>query len=357
MAEVERDELIEVLTTIAPGTKLREGLESILAAKSGGLIVVGNNEEVAECSEGGFVIDREFTPSALYELAKMDGAIILSDDSERILKANVHLHPRVTKSSKETGIRHRVAQRMARQTGVLVIAISQRRSTITLFKGSLRYVLQDTGFILTKANQAVQTLEKYKDVLRQSLNNLSILELDGMVTVYDVVKVIQRTLLVLKVIEELELYICQLGSEGKLVDMQLRELDSGIREEIFLVFKDYVTCDASLSGEELLEQLLEESQKRYLDTTDISRVIGCGSTTAGLDREIVPRGYRLVAKTVRMPSHVVKSVVHTYGSLPEIMKQEISDLVEVDGIGEVRAKAIKDGFKKLREELIYDRNL
>ncbi len=357
MAELEREELIEVLNTIAPGTQLREGLESILAAKSGGLIVVGNNEEVAECSEGGFVIDRAFAPSALYELAKMDGAIILSNDADRILSANVHLHPRITKSSGETGIRHRVAQRMARQTGVLVIAISQRRSTITLFKGTLRYVLQDTGFILTKANQAVQTLEKYKDVLRQSLDNLTILELDGMATVYDVVRVIQRTLMVLTIIEELELYICQLGSEGKLVNLQLRELDSGIREELFLVFKDYVTGDAKFSREELLVHLLGEAQKRYLDPIDISRLIGYGATTAGLDREVVPKGYRLVAKTVRMPSHVVNSVVKTYGSLPEIMAQGISELVEVDGIGEVRAKAIKDGFRKLREELNYDRSL
>lgn len=353
----DRDDLMELLKTIAPGTKLREGLDSILAAKSGALIVVGEGEDVMELAEGGFEIDREYSPSVLYELAKMDGAIILSSDAEKILRANVHLHPRVAKSSTETGIRHRVAQRMARQTGALVIAISHRRSTITLYKGQLRYVLQDTGFILTKANQAVQTLEEYKDVLRQSLNNLTILEFDGMVTVYDVVKVLQRTLLVLRIIDELELYICQLGSEGKLVNMQLRELDSGLREEIILVLKDYKISNTSVTEQELLDYMLEESERRFLDATDVSRIIGYGSNAASLDREVIPKGYRLVAKTVRMPSHVVKSVVERFGNLPEIMSRTVEELVEVEGIGEVRAKAIKDGFRKIREELIYNRNL
>ncbi|HHX94435.1 MAG TPA: DNA integrity scanning protein DisA [Clostridia bacterium] len=358
MSSVEKNELMELLKTIAPGTKLRAGLDSILSAKSGALIVVGENEEVMELAEGGFEINCDFSPSLLYELAKLDGAIILSEDAEKILRANVHLHPRIAKSSTETGIRHRVAQRMARQTGVLVIAISHRRATITLYKGHLRHVLQDTGFILTKANQAVQTLEKYKDILNQTLNNLSILELDGLVTVYDVIKVIQRALLVLRIIEELELYICQLGSEGKLVNMQLKELDSGLREEIILVLKDYYCPNESNAcEEELLENMVAYSAGHLLDTTDISRMMGYGSNAASLDREVTPRGYRLVAKTVRMPCHVVESVVDEFGSLPEIMKREIEELIEVEGIGEIRAKAIKDGFRKLREELIYDRNL
>lgn len=347
----------ELLKTIAPGTRLREGLDSILAAKSGALIVVGEDAEIMDQSEGGFIIDREYSPSALYELAKMDGAIILSNNADRILRANVHLHPRLAKSSTETGIRHRVAQRMARQTGALVIAISQRRSTITLYKGPLRYVLQDTGFILTKANQAVQTLEEYKELLKQTLNNLAILELDNTVTVYDVVKVLQRTLLVLHIIDELELYICQLGTEGKLVNMQLRELDAGLREEIILVLKDYRTDATGRSDQELMEYMLEESEKRFLDATDISKIIGWGSNTACLDREVVPKGYRLVAKTVRMPSHIVKSVVEKFGILPQIMESTIEELVEVEGIGEIRATAIKEGFGKIKEELIYDRSL
>lgn len=354
---VDKDELMELLKTIAPGTPLREGLDSILAAKSGALIVVGEDEEIMDLAEGGFVINCEYSPSVLYELAKMDGAIILSSNADRILRANVHLHPRIAKSSTETGIRHRVAQRMARQTKALVIAISHRRATITLYKGQLRYVLQDTGFILTKANQAVQTLEKYKDILRQTLDNLSILELDGFLTVYDVVKVLQRALLVLRIIDELELYICQLGSEGQLVNMQLREMDSGLREEIVLILKDYRVDDTKGSEEDLLEDLIEDSRKQALESIDISRAIGYGSNTANLDREVVPKGYRMVAKTVRMPFHVVKCVVDAFGSLPEIMEADINELIEVEGIGEIRAKAIKEGFRKIREELNYDRSL
>lgn len=355
---IDKSGLADLMRTLAPGTKLREGIDNILSAKGGALIVVGETKDVLELAEGGFAIDCELTPTVLYELAKMDGAIILSQDAERIVRANVHLHPRAAKPSTETGIRHRVAQRVARQTGSLVIAISERRTTITIYKGQLRYILQDTGFLLTKANQAVQTLEKYKDVLRQTLNNLSILELEGFVTVFDVVKVLQRALLVMRIVDELELYVCQLGSEGKLVDMQLKDLGSGLREEIRMVLKDYYCpLETNMSEEEVLEEMIAVSVKQPLDSTDISKMMGLGSNVACLDKHVVPRGYRLVAKTVRMPSHVVKGVVEAFGSLPEIRERSMEELMEVEGIGEIRANAIKDGFRKLREELIFDRNL
>ena len=355
---VDKNELFDLMKTLAPGTKLREGLDNILSAKSGALIVVGETEEVLELAEGGFAIDYELTPTALYELAKMDGAIILSSDAGKIIRANAHLHPRAAKPSTETGIRHRVAQRVARQTNSLVIAISERRTAITIYRGQLRYALQDTGFLLTKANQAIQTLEKYKDILKQTLDNLSILEFEEAVTVFDVVKVLQRALLVMRIVEELELLVCQLGSEGKLVDMQLKDLGSGLEEEILLVLQDYYCPVATnMSEEEVLEAMAADSVKRPLDNTDISKMLGFGSNAACLDKEVVPRGYRMVAKTVRMPSHVVKSVVESFGSLPEIRQKDLDELMEVDGIGEIRARAIQDGFEKLREELIFDRNL
>jgi len=355
---IQKEELTELMKNLAPGTKLRTGLDSILQAKGGALVVIGDSEEVMELAEGGFDINCELTPSVLYELAKMDGAIILSHDAEKIVKANVHLHPRVSKPSTETGIRHRVAQRVARQTGSLVIAISERRTTITLYKDHLKYVLQDTGFLLTKANQAIQTLDKYKDILKQTLNNLTILELDGLVTVYDVVKVLQRALLVMRIIDELELYVCQLGTEGKLVLMQLKELGSGLREETCLVIKDYYyPGEAALTEGEILDAMIEDSLKRPLDATDVSRIMGLGSNTASLDKEVIPRGFRLVSKTVRMPSHIVKGVVKAFGNLPGIRLRSLDELMEVEGIGEIRARAIQDGFDKLREELIFDRSL
>ena len=171
---MEREIFVQrVLRLVAPGTPFREGLDSILGAKTGALIIVGYDERVEAIADGGFRIDCPFSAAHLYELAKMDGAIILSDDGKRILYANVHLVPESSIRSTETGIRHRTAQRTARQTGKLVVAISQRRNVITLYQGEFRYTLRDIGVILAKANQAIQTLEKYKSVLDQSITNLS----------------------------------------------------------------------------------------------------------------------------------------------------------------------------------------
>lgn len=171
---------------IAPGTPLREGLDNVLGAKTGALIVIGYDEGVREIVDGGFHIDCPFTPAYLYELAKMDGAIILSNDGKRILYANAQLVPDSAIPSTETGIRHRTAQRTARQTGKLVVSISQRRNIITLYKGNFRYALKDMGVILTKANQAIQTLEKYKSVLDQTTTNLTALEFEELVTLSEV---------------------------------------------------------------------------------------------------------------------------------------------------------------------------
>ena len=188
----ENKENIGALKMLSPGTPLREGLENVLRAKTGALIVIGDSEDVLDIVDGGFNLNSEFSPAYLYELAKMDGSIILSTDAKKILYANAQLLPDSSIVTKETGTRHRTAERVARQTGKMVISISQRRHIITLYKGTEKYIIEDTSKILTKANQAVQTLEKYKIVLDQFLTNLSALEFEELVTLYDVVMVVQK---------------------------------------------------------------------------------------------------------------------------------------------------------------------
>ena len=171
----EDKEVIDVLKIIAPGTSFREGLENVVKARTGGLIVVGDSKEVLSVVDGGFEVNQDYSPALLYELAKMDGAIVVSKDLKRILYANAQLTPERNIPTTETGTRHRTAERVAKQTGELVISISQRRNVITLFKGSQRYVLPDTGVVLTRANQSLQTLEKYKSSLDGVMNNLNAL--------------------------------------------------------------------------------------------------------------------------------------------------------------------------------------
>lgn len=356
MAE-ERDDFWKVLRAVAPGTPLREGLESILRARTGALIVVGDNPEVMRLVDGGFRIDSEFQPANLYELAKMDGAIILSQDARRILNANATLIPDPGVPSHETGIRHRTAERVARQTGNLVIAISQRRHIISLYKGSTKYTLRDIAVILTKANQALQTLEKYKSVLDQALTNLSALELEDLVTVTDVVLVVQRTEMVRRIVAEIDRYIWELGTEGRLVSMQLEELVANVAEEGALIIRDYLAAGETRAVDAVRDLMGGWESEDLLDLAGIARILGLGTTPSALENPVSPRGYRILRKIPRLPMPVIENLVNHFGTLQKVLRASIEELDEVEGIGEVRARAIKEGLRRLREQAMLERHM
>lgn len=353
----DRDDFWKVLRQVAPGTPLREGLESILRARTGALIVLGDSPEVLKTVDGGFRIDSEFMSASLYELAKMDGAIILSRDAKRILYANTTLIPDPALPSFETGIRHRTAERVARQTNELVVAISQRRNIISLYKGAMRYVLRDISVILTKANQALQTLEKYKSVLDQAMTNLSALELEDLVTVMDVLLVVQRTEMVLRMVAEIERYISELGTEGRLVSMQLEELVTNVAEEGNLIMRDYLNTGEGRTPESVREGMARWESTDLLDLLAIARMLGLGSAPGVLEQPVAPRGYRILRKIPRLPLPVIENLVTHFGNLQPILRASIEELDEVDGIGEVRARAIKDGLRRLREQTMLERHV
>jgi diadenylate cyclase len=247
--------MIEILKQIAPGTPIREGLENILKAKTGGLIVIGDSKEVMNIVDGGFSIDVEYTPAKLYELAKMDGAIVLSGDMKRILLANAQLIPSSDIQTNETGTRHRTAERTAKQTGELVISVSQRRNIITLYKGNYRYVLEDTSKVITKANQALQTVEKYKKVFDNKLNILNEYEFNDIVTLENVIIAIQRAEMVMTVADEVKKAIYELGEEGRLLQMQLDELIGDLENEELLIIKDYMVPNKKKYPEDILKEI------------------------------------------------------------------------------------------------------
>jgi diadenylate cyclase len=351
------EKFTRALRIVASGTALRDGIESILRGKMGALIMVGDGPQVISAAEGGFRIDCEFTPANMYELAKMDGAIILSHDARRILYANTQLVPNPEIPSVETGIRHRTAERMARQSGELVIAISQRRGLITLYQGHFRYMLQDIGLLLVKANQALQTLEKYRMVLDKDLISLSALEFENMVTVFEVARVIQRSELVMRIVKEIEGYINELGTEGRLVSMQMQELVVNVENEILSIIRDYGVRPAEKSPREIREQLNRWSSEELTDLVAIGRSLGYGATTGTLDLPVSSRGYRIMQKVPRLPALVIDNLVENFGDLPNILRASIDELDEVEGIGEVRARAIKNGLKRLQEQVILDQRI
>ena len=241
MRKKNENAITDILKLIAPGTPIRDGLENILRAKTGALLLItDNNEIIKEIVDGGFTINEDYTSSKLYELAKMDGAIVLSGDLKKILFANAQLIPSREIETMETGTRHRTAERTAKQTGELVISISQRRNIITIFKGNDRYILEDTNAVLNKANQGVQTLEKYKKVFDNKLNILNEYEFNDIVTLQNVILAIQRAEMVMRIVDEIQGQIYELGNDGRLVKMQLEELVGGVEKEELLIIKDYL---------------------------------------------------------------------------------------------------------------------
>ncbi len=353
--------LNEVLELIAPGTQFREGLENILRAKTGGLIILTeNNDVIRDLVDGGFKIDAKLTSTSLYELAKMDGAIVLDKAGENILFANALLIPDPSLSSSETGARHRTAERVAKQTSDLVIAISERRDIITLYKDEKKHVLEDIRVVLSKANQAVQTLEKYRKVFDQTLINLSALEFENLVTIADVVTVIKRAEMVLKIKSEIERYILELGNEGRLIKMQLEELVMNVDEENKLLIKDYISeekLEEGVTSEDIIEELNELNKDDMLSTREIRNVLGHGGNVNSLDLLIDPRGYRILRKIPRLPMPVIENLVNEFGDLNEINVASLDELDEVEGVGEVRAQAIKDGLRRLRDQVLLDRHI
>lgn len=356
--EVSRDEgLYGCLRMIAPGTPLREGLENVLKAKTGGLIVISDSKEVMSLVDGGFQINADFQPAYLYELAKMDGAIVLSRDSKKILYANTQLIPDPSIPSSETGIRHRTAERVARQTGELVISISQRRNIITIYKGYLKYVLKDLSIILSKANQALQTLTKYKSVLDRTLINLGFLEFDDTATVLDVVQTVQKTEMVARIVTEVEKYIYELGIEGKLVRMQLEELIAGLREEEILLIRDYLPKGEESNYKEVIRTLRNQSSEDILELPVVAKILGIGNNMNTLDLAISTRGYRILSKIPRLPMNIVENLVSDFERLQRILGASIEELDDVEGIGEVRARIIKESLKKIYEQIKTDRHI
>ncbi len=348
------DGITEVLKQIAPGTQIRSGLENILNAKTGALIAVADTEQVLDLVDGGFKLDVDFSPAKLYELAKMDGAIILSPDFKKILYANTQLIPSPEIFTSETGTRHRTAERTAKQTGALVISISQRRGIITLFKGNQRYVLKNLSDIISKANQALQIAEKYKKVFDNKINMLNEYEFNDIVTLENVITSIQRAEMVMKISEEVSKAIDELGEEGRLLEMQLDETVGDLEKEELLIIKDYIAPGKKIQPEKVIEELKNSVYENLLKPDKIADLLGYGDFDNYDEVGVYTRGYRILSKIPRMPSSIVENLVKSFKSFQHILVADIPQLDDVDGIGEVRARTIKQSLKRMQEQFVFD---
>ena len=350
------DALRTVLARVAPGTWLRDGLERILRGNTGALIVIGWDKVVENMCTGGFPLDVEFSATRLRELCKMDGAVVLSTDGERILRSATHLMPDPAIPTEESGTRHRTAQRVARQTGYPVISVSQSMRIISLYIGDGRHVLESSTELLSRANQGIATLERYKARLDEVSNALSALEIEDLVTVRDAAVVSQRLEMVRRIADEVTGEVVELGTDGRLLELQLEELMAGVDAERELIARDYVPSGRkSRTSLQVLEDLSQVSPTDLLDLTQVARAMGLPSTTEGLDSAVSPRGHRLVARIPRMPASILDRVVEHFGSLQKLLAASVEDLQAVEGVGETRARAVRESISRLAEASIIDR--
>jgi diadenylate cyclase len=345
---------IDILKTVAPGTSLREGLDNIIKANMGALILVGDSKELLDLVDGGFNINQAYTPSRLYELSKMDGAIVISKDLKKIIYANTQIIPSSKIATEETGTRHRTAERTAKQTGEIVISISQRRNVITIFKEDFRYVIENTSKIISKANQALQTLENYKKVFDTKLKLLNEYEFNDVVTLDNVITCIQRAEMVIKIADEVKQYIYELGEDGILVKMQLEELINNLPEEEISIIKDYIAPNRRLSPERILEIIQNSNKNGFIDEGVIAKVLGYENFDNYEEVAVYPKGYRILNKVPRMPNTIVNNLVKAFKSFQHILLADIQQLDDVDGIGEVRARTIKQALSRMQEQFVFD---
>lgn len=353
MASRYRPALERIIAACSPGQPLREGVDRILRASMGALIVVDDGPAVLNICSGGFLLDAAFSPQRLYELAKMDGAVILAPDASRIARANVHLVPDPNVPTSETGTRHRTAERVARSLGVPALSVSERMASIAIYVDDQKHPLDPIPRLLNRAEQALEALERYKSRLDAVLGSLSALEVEDLVTLRDVASVLQRGEMVMRIAEEVEGYVLELGSDGRMVYLQLEELLRGVDESRRLVVRDYYGGDAH-DANQALEALGVLSTDELLDLGHVGRLLGTPAE-GQLDQALQPRGFRLLSKVPRLPEGVTRAIVERFGTLDKILRATLGDLDEVAGVGESRARAIKDGLSRLAASSILER--
>jgi diadenylate cyclase len=350
-------ELLAAIAKVAPGTGLREAVDDIIRSHEGALIVVGDPSRLAFLYSGGIRLDAPFRPQLLYELAKMDGAIIVDEAVKRLAWANVQLMPDPTIPSNETGTRHRTAERVAKQTGALVVSVSQQRETVTVFVGPARHQLDPVADVLATTNQALGTLDTYRQRLEQVLTRLTALEFQNAVVLDDVLVVLQRAEMTSRMAERITRDCVELGSEGRLIRLQLEELVGDVPRERDAIFRDYHALGPGDDATEALAELAALSYQELLEFARLTEVLGYDRGLNPLDHSVAPRGYRILSHIPRLPEPLVRRVVAGLGSLDAVVRASQRELESVEGVGAVRAREIREGLRRLQEHNLVDRYL
>lgn len=345
--EAERD----VIARLVPGTQLRDGVDRILLAGTGGLVVLGYDERVERICDGGFELDAEFAPTRLRELSKMDGAVVLSADGSRIVRANVHLVPDPALPTVESGTRHKAAERTAALTGYPVVSVSASTGLVTVYVGGARHLVQPSAVILTRANQAMATLQRYRSRLDEVTRRLSALEVEDLAALRDVLTVVHCLELMRRTAGEIEQDVLELGVDGRQLALQLSELVADTENLRRLLARDYLVGEAAgeAQADRALTRLDALAEPDLLELANLAPPLGYPATIEALDTAVGPRGYRLIAQIPRVPFRKVEPLVAAFGTLRALLEAAQADLEGVDGVNAQLARRIREGLTRLGE--------
>lgn len=353
--------LIDALVMAAPGRPLRDGLDRILQAKRGGLVVVGDHPEVLSICTGGFLLDAEFSPQRLSELAKMDGAIILAGDASRIARANVQLMPKSSIGTTETGTRHRTAERVARSINVPVLSVSAAMSVIAIYRNDQKHTLQPISWLRDRADQALATLQRFRSRYDVALSGLSTLEVEDTVSVGDVTGVLQSAEMVVRIAGEVSGYLVELGDDGRLVRLQLAELVDGVEQSLRLVVRDYLRhpspdpLDRAAAVERAVARLANLASDELLNVHKVADILSLPASLTDTHSGVEPRGYRLLYRLPRFSDAIIERIVDRFVNLQQIMRASLAELEQVEGVGVAKARSVKNGLIRLAETSIFER--
>jgi diadenylate cyclase len=338
-------DLFEILKLVSPGTSLRISLDDALRAEMGALIVV-MNESVEGIMEGGFKVNCPFTSQRLTELSKMDGAVVLSEDLKKILYANVLMIPDPNTPTSETGTRHKAAERTAKQAKTLAIAVSERRKKITLYYDGIRYVLRDSEEILRRATETLQILEKQREIYDDLLTNLNVLEVTGLVSVSDVCNILQRTEMISRIEDTIRKNLVELGKDGSILRMRLKELTRGIEKTQQFILRDY-----SSRPDRVRELVSEISFDDLLDTEGISSLL----FNRDSGESVKPRGYRILSRS-GLDEKELDIVISGFTDLNGVLNAGLEELARVIGNPEF-AERFQRELTVLRENIMVGKKI
>ena len=286
------------INQLLPGQPLRVGVDLIADKNSGALIVIGTSNKLEKISSGGIsLIDCSYSPEMLSELSKMDGAIIVSDDVTKILKANVHLNPSDTLLTSQTGTRHRTAERTAEETNLTVLTVSEESSLVKVFTNAGTTELEEPSVTLGRVNESLQSVDRMRRRFDDAVAELGELEIENSLTNQEVLEVIQRGELLTRLAKQVRTEALKLGGEAGLILIQIDSFESGVKKTFNLVLKDHLPSKKYRNITKAVEAI---SELTYEELNNID-FLGSVLSKLPLDDLSVSKGYRVLARLPNLP--------------------------------------------------------